>query len=661
MAAVVGEAQQGAVSPAPAREPRVWVWRVVLAALLAGTAVLYVWNLSANGWANAFYSAAVQAGSQSWKAFLFGSSDALNSITVDKPPMSLWPMGLSVRLFGLNAWSLLAPQALMGVASVALLWDAVRRRFGEPAGLIAGLVLALTPVAVAIYRYNNPDALLVLLMIGAAWALLRAIDDGRTRWLVLCGVLVGFGYLTKQLQVALVMPAFAITYLIAGPPKLAKRLWQLAAGLAAAVVAAGWWVAVVQLWPAADRPWIGGSQHNSILELTFAYNGFGRLTGDEPGSIGGFALLGRESAGARGEAVMRAWGEPGVGRMFQPLQVGQISWLLPAALVFFVALLVWRWRAPRTDTQRASVLLWGLWLVSTAAVFSFMAGIFHPYYTIALAPAIAALVGIGVVVMWRLRDRLWPQATLAAAAAATVATTFFVLRYTAHYYPWLRWVGVAGVAVIIVWLLGIGAGWAERRAVKIAVVIGAVALGLSGPFAYALTTIHGGNSGALPSAGPPVSFLRHGPPFGRSIGSANPGAGPAPWQAGGRNRGCTLTDAGKPEQAVVDKLKDDADSYTWVAATIGSVCASGYQLAAGHPVMPVGGFNGSDPWPPESEFQRLAVSGKIHYFIVDPNNDDIVSYGGAVHLNNSGVIQQWVQRNFSPIPMADVTLYDLTR
>lgn len=629
----VTDTQQAVQSAAPSRQPRQWI---ALAALLAGTAVLYLWNLGAIGWANAFYSAAAQAGSQSWKAFLFGSSDPVNSITIDKPPMALWPMGLSIRLFGLSGWSILVPQALMGVASVALLWDAVRRRFGGSAGLIAGLVLALTPLAVAIFRYNNPDALLVLLMIGAVWAVLRAVDDGRTRWLVLCGVLVGCGYLTKQLQVALVMPALAITYLVAGPPKLARRLWQLAVGLLAAVVAAGWWVATVQLWPSADRPWIGGSQHNSILELTFAYNGFGRLTGDEPGSTGAFPL-GRDAAGGPGDEAVRVWGEPGPGRLLQPAQVGQISWLLAAALILLVALLVWRWRAPRTDVQRTSVLAWGLWLVITAVVFSFMAGIFHPYYTVALAPAIAALIGIGVVVMWRLRDRLWAQALLAAAAAATVATTFLVLRHIPHYYPSLRWVSVAGVAVIIVWLLGVGADWAERRAVKIAVVVAAVALGLSGPFAYAMTTIHRGNSGALPAAGPPLLALRHGP-----------------------NRGCNLIDAGNPEPGVVDRLNDDARAFTWVAATIGSVCASGYQLATGHPVMPVGGFNGSDPSPPEGVFQRLVVAGKIHYFIAD-TQDDPGPYDLSARFNNSGIIQHWVERNFAPIDIRGVTVYDLTR
>ncbi|HZA10552.1 glycosyltransferase family 39 protein, partial [Mycobacterium sp.] len=496
VAATQPAAEAAAASPQPTR----WVARAALAALLIGTAVLYLWNLSVSGWANAYYSAAAQAGSQSWKAFLFGSSDAANSITVDKPPMSLWPMALSVRLFGLSSWSVLVPQALIGVASVALLWDAVRRRFGEAAGLIAGLLLALTPVAVAIFRYNMPDALLVLLMIGAVWAVLRAVDDGQTRWLLLCGALVGLGYLTKQLQIALVTPALAVTYLVEGPPALGKRLWQLAAGLGAAVLAAGWWVATVELWPVGDRPWIGGSQHNSILELTLGYNGLGRLTGDEPGSVGVGGLV----PGGRIREITPVWGVPGANRLFQAAQVGQIAWLLGAAVLFFVVLLVWKGRAPRRDAQRASVLVWGLWLLVTGVVFSFMHGIFHPYYTVALAPPIAALTAIGSVVAWQHRAQVWAQAVMAAASAATVATTFLVLRHTPHYYPWLRWVVIAAVALIVVWLLGLGSAWADGRAMRVAAVVAAAGLALTGPVVYALTTVHHGNSGALPSAGPPM-------------------------------------------------------------------------------------------------------------------------------------------------------------
>jgi 4-amino-4-deoxy-L-arabinose transferase-like glycosyltransferase len=656
--AVVTESQPA--TEAVGREPRAWPQRAALAALLIGTAALYLWNLSASGWANSFYSAAAQAGSHSWKAFLFGSSDAANSITVDKPPMSLWPMALSVRMFGLSPWSVLVPQALIGVASVALLWDTVRRRFGEFAGLLAGLLLALTPVAALIFRYNNPDALLALVTIAAVWALLRAVDDGRTRWLLLCGAMLGCGYLTKQLQIALVMPALAITYVVAGPPRLGKRLWQLSAGLAAAIVTAGWWIAVVEFWPAANRPWIGGSQHNSMLELTLGYNGFGRLTGEEAGATG-IGRLGSESMAAD---FARAWGQPGLNRLFQPAQVGQISWLLGTALIFSVAMLIWRGRMARTDAQRASVLAWGLWLLVTGAVFSFMHGIFHSYYTVALAPPIAALTAIGVAVTWRNRTRLWAQVTMATAAATTGATTFLVLRHTPNYYPWLRWVAVGAVVIVMVWLLFVGSAWADRRGVRVVVVVAAALLALVGPTAYVITTVHRPNSGALPSAGPPVPF-GHGPfgPGGWNRGERGHGGPPgafAGWNPGERGHGCNLLDAGKPEQAVVDKLAADADKYTWVAATVGSSCASGYQLASGHPVMPLGGFNGSDPSPPQADFEQMVVAGKIHYFIVAASDEDSGPEDPSTRLNNSGLIQQWVESNFTPTHFGQIALYDLT-
>ena len=251
--------------------------RFLLLSLLTGTAVLYLTGLSRNGWANDFYAAAVQAGSTSWKAFFFGSFDASNFITVDKTPASLWVMELSARLFGLNYWSLLVPQALAGVASVAVLYAAVRRWYGPWAGLLAGAALAVTPVAALMFRYDNPDALLVLLMTVGAYAVVRAVESGRTGWLVLAGTTLGFGFLTKMLQAFLVLPAFGLAYLAAGPRRLPARLLQLLAGLAAVVVSAGWWVAAVMLTPAASRPYVGGSTNDSILELALGYNGLGRL------------------------------------------------------------------------------------------------------------------------------------------------------------------------------------------------------------------------------------------------------------------------------------------------------------------------------------------------------------------------------------------------
>ncbi len=341
-------------------------------------------------------------------------------------------MGLSGRVFGFSSWSMLVPQALEGVAAVGVLYATVRRWFGPAAGLIAGAALALTPVATLMFRFNNPDALLVLVMTLAAYTITRAVESGLTRWVALTGALLGLGYLTKMLQAFLVLPAFALVYLWAGQPGLGKRLWQLLAGLAALVAAAGWWVVIDLLAPAADRPYVGGSTDNNILQLTFGYNGLGRITGSES-SAGGGGTAARLGGGAArlGEAATRSGGLPsggggggslfggatGITRLFQSDMGSQISWLLPAALIALIALLWLSWRSPRTDRTRAAALLWGGWLVVTAVVFSYMSGIIHPYYTVALAPAIAALAGIGAVVLWRIRHTWAARITLRQAPA----------------------------------------------------------------------------------------------------------------------------------------------------------------------------------------------------------------------------------------------------
>src|SRR5438552_2913964 len=285
------------------------VWtRLSFAALMAVTFVLYVWGLDRNGWANAYYAAAVQAGTKNWKAFFFGSLDTSNFITVDKSPAFLWVMEISARLFGFNEWSVLVPQALEGVATVGIVFVAVRRWFGPAAALIAGAVVTLTPVAALMFRYDNPDALLVLLLTAGAYATLRGVESASLRrstwWLVLAASLVGTGFLAKMLQAFLVVPVFILVYLIAGRPRLLQRIAQLAIAGVTLVIASGWWVAVVELWPAADRPYIGGSQNNSLLNLIFGYNGFGRLTGNEAGSVGGLGAVGSR------------WGLTGWNRLF---------------------------------------------------------------------------------------------------------------------------------------------------------------------------------------------------------------------------------------------------------------------------------------------------------------------------------------------------------
>ena len=278
----------------PAEHPRPdrprWV-RPALLTLLAVTAALYLWGLGAAGWANEYYAAAVQAGTQNWKALLFGSIDPGNAITVDKPPAALWVMGLSGRIFGFGTLSMLVPQALMGVASVALVYGAVRRAGGYGAGLLAGAVLALTPVAALMFRFNNPDALLVLLLVVAGYCVTRALDGASTRWVALAGTAVGFAFLAKLLQALLITPALALVVLVAMPGSVRQRLRDLVVGLVAMLVSAGWYLALVSLWPRDSRPYIGGSTDNSLLQLALGYNGLGRVFGGD-GNPGGDSVEG---------------------------------------------------------------------------------------------------------------------------------------------------------------------------------------------------------------------------------------------------------------------------------------------------------------------------------------------------------------------------------
>jgi 4-amino-4-deoxy-L-arabinose transferase-like glycosyltransferase len=678
-----------------------------LVALLAGTALLYLWGLDRSGWANTFYSAAVQAGTKSWKAFFFGSSDASNFITVDKPPLSLWPMEIAARIFGLSSWTVLVPQALEGVVSVALLYGAVRRWFGARAGLLAGAVLALTPVATLMFRFNNPDALLVLLLTAAAYCTVRALENGKTGWLLGVAGLVGTGFLTKYLQAYLVVPAIAGVYLLTAPVSLRHRLWQLAASAGVLVASSAWWLAIVELVPARDRPYVGGSQDNNVFNLIFGYNGLGRITGNETGSVTGGAISGAS-----------VWGPTGWDRLFLPSMGGQISWLIPAALILLAGSLVAIGRAPRTHRMRAALLLWAGWLVVTGAVFSFAKGIIHPYYTVALASAVGALVAMGVAVLWPLRSVLWVRLVLASSLSATGVWSFVLLDRSPDWLPWLRLavLAVAAVASIAIVVLP-----KPGRVLRSTLASLALAAALGGPIAYSLDTASTAYAGALPSAGPVVSgsfgpggggvpgglagrgglpgiavaggaitgragvpggpFLGKGARPAGAIGKGGlpsggpaggpPGAGGRPTSSGGRpgvgaagvlgragGAGGTgsLLNGSTPGTAIVKLLEKDASSYTWVASAVGSNTAAGYQLATDDPVMAIGGFNGTDPAPTLAEFKQFVSEHKIHYFI----SGGVVGGAGGNGNSDASSIATWVADHFTATTVDGVTLYNLT-
>ena len=681
-----------------------WV-RPALLALLVATAVLYLWDLGASGWANSFYSAAVQAGTKSWKAFFFGSSDSSNFITVDKPPAFLWPMEISARIFGLNSWSVLAPQALEGVATVGLVYLSVRRWFSAQAALLGGLVVALTPVAAMMFRYNNPDALLALLLTGATYAIVRGLERAQTKWLVLAGTLVGFGFITKMLQAFLILPVMAVVYLLAAPTGWWRRVWQVLVMGASVLVAGGWWVAAVALTPAADRPYVGGSEDNSILNLIFGYNGFGRLTGNETGSVGG------------GRVAGSMWGPTGLTRLFNPEFGNMMSWLLPGALVMGAVLLVITLRTRRTDRERAALLLWGGSLVSIGLVISLAQGIIHPYYTVALAPPLGALVGIATIGLWQRRTSWAGRIGLAAGLAATVIWSYVLLGRTSDWFPALRpFVAVAGtlgvVAILALPLL--------RSVPRLAVgVVAALGLGaaLAAPLFSTVATATTPHSGAIPSVTPTPAgggfggrggfpggaggFRRAfggtgfggtgfggGLPGGAGAGTgtggfpggfpgAGAGTGPGGFPrgfpggtpsfggggfrrafgGGGPGGGGGFLNSSQSNPALSKLLQADAGRYTWAAATVNSNNAAGYQLASGEPVMAIGGFNGTDPAPTLAQFETYVSEGKIHYFIAGGGG-----FGGpgGSSGDDASRITAWVEAHFTSETVGGVTVYDLT-
>ncbi|CAN5513349.1 glycosyltransferase family 39 protein [soil metagenome] len=603
--------------------------RPSLLALLTVTAVLYLWALGSLGWANEFYAAAVQAGTQSWKALLFGSLDPGNAITVDKPPAAMWVMALSGRLFGFSAWSMLVPQALMGVASVGLLYGAVRRTNGPGAGLLAGAVLALTPVAALMFRFNNPDALLVLLLVVAGYCVVRALQGSSTRWVALAGVALGFAFLAKLLQAFLVMPAFALVVLVAVPGSIWKRIGDVLVGLVAMVVSAGWFIALVSLWPRDSRPYIGGSTDNSLLELALGYNGLGRVLGGDGNPTQG-ATSGPGGGGPGGSMF---GGNTGLYRMFGESMGTEISWLLPAALVGLLAGLWFTRRAPRTSMARAGLLLWGGWMVVTVLVFSFMKGIMHPYYTIALAPGVAGVVAISAAELWRGRQFRTSRIALALMLVATGVWNFVLLNRTPEWLPWLRWaVVVAAIVVAAVLIVG---GHQLGRYTAILAMAGLL-VGLAGSAAYTVETVLHGHGGPMPTSGP----ARAGGGFG---GPGGPGGG---WGQ----------DQSSPQLESLLTLSDTR----WAAATVGSHLAGSLELNTGASVMAIGGFSGGDESPTLAQFQQYVSEGQVHYFIAGNEHGRGPGGPGGDDNNAASQITEWVKQNFAAQTMGGSTVYDLS-
>ena len=477
-----------------------------LVAVIAGA--LSFWGLTRNGYANTYYAEAAQAASHSWKAWLTNAVDTSGSDSLDKGPLSNMLMGLSGRLFGFSTFTMLAPEALCGVGAVLLLHNTVKRTLGHRAALLAASMLALTPIFVAMSRFDNPDALLVLLEVAAAWALVRALQSGRTLDVLLCGLFVGLAFNVKMLQAYLIVPGLALTLLIAGGGTIRRRLAQLLAGGAAMFFVSFLWYATMMLIPAADRPWVGDTTDNSWFSLIFGANGLSRVSG-EGGGPGGGANFG---------------GAAGPLRLFNSIVGGQIAWLLPLAVVGLALGLWTSRRSPRTDLRRSAYLLWGGWAFVSWAVFSFSKGIFHPYYTTALAPAVAVLAAGALVALWdRSRDSIGWSVALVAGLIGTAALGAVLLDRATGFVPFLAPAVVviavfAGCLLMLARVTPLLGSTSIRGNVAFAAALAGLVAVLAGPTAYSLATVGKTLSGGDPLAGPASAELGVGGPGGGAPG-----------------------------------------------------------------------------------------------------------------------------------------------
>ncbi len=593
-----GARDRRAVAGAATRLRGLAAGRPELFALLAVAAVLYLWALGRNGMANEYYAAAVKSMSTSWHAFLFGSFDAQGVMTVDKPPAALWVQALSVRAFGYSSWSMLVPQALMGVATVGLVYDLTRRRFGRIAGSVAGVVLVLTPITVAISRHNNPDALLVLCITAALWFLVRGLEDGRTRWLVLSGAAVGLGFETKMAAALLVVPAIAAAWLWVAPRGRLAALRRLLAGGGAMALVGGVWPLLVALTPSADRPWISGTSDNSIWSLIAGYNGVGRVSGQAGGPQafgggGGGSLFG---------------GAPGPLRLVEASLGGQAGWLVGFAIVAIGAGLV-ATRLRRGDPATGWIIGVGGAFAATAIVFSFAGGILHPYYVSALAPFTAALIGAGAA--YALRGDLLGRIAGPLALLAGVVTVLEVAHNVAGA-P--SWTATVALALAIPAGIALAQGNLRAGARRGALAIGLVAL-LAAPSAWAVQTLGHATNGTFPAGGPSAQGGFGGGPGGGRPGGPGGGArrfappaggagfgGPPPGAAAA-GAGAFAPPAGR---AGGGGGPGGADSSTQAAAVSyaeahggGTVVTSSQngtsaQVIAGANIAAIGGFSGRE-------------------------------------------------------------------
>ena len=683
--------------------------RISLGVVVALAAFLNFFMLQENGYGNTYYASAVRSMLQSWHNFFFVSFDPGGFVTVDKPPLGLWIQTGSAALFGFSGFSLILPQALAGIAAVVILYHLVNRRFGTTAGLLAALFLALTPIVVVMNRDNNLDMLLVVTMLLAAWFVTLAAETGRLRWLMLGMVMVGLGFNIKTLEAYLVLPALVVLYIVCAPLKWWKRLLHLGLALLVMLTISFAWITIVDMVPANERPYVGSSQTDSELELTLGYNGLERLLGQAFGRSTSTTSSTTSGTGATNQPAFGGGaGGAGIGgnsfnggesasitRMFDVTLGGQVSWLLPLALVSLLALF-WqsRWRWP-LDYRWQAAILWGIWLLTMGGFFS-VANFFHQYYLVVIAPAICVLAAIGLVMLWenyqQLRD--WRSWILPLALLLTAAEQAYLLTAYGDYTSLLLTIaivcGVAAALLVLARLVPafkISAPFWSRSAIAIAV----VALLLT-PTLWSVISISQAVNATIPTGGPAVASTgfsggQGGFPIGNAgsggqpggFPSGNAGAGGQPGgfpsgnagvggqpggfpsgngDAGGRSGGfgggAFGTNSNQVDQALISYLEAHQGSARFLVATTNSMTAAPIIIQTGKAVMALGGFSGSDPILTQAELATLVKNGTVRFFLLDGT--------GGAGGQGQGSLTSWVTTNCSTVSSqltgSTTTLYD---
>jgi len=645
--------EQAPARRAPTR-PRWQPWGLAAICVLAGA--LYLARIGSGGWGNSFYTAAVKSMSENFTNFLFGSYDPYGVVTVDKPPMGLWPQVVSVWIFGYHGWSVLLPQALEGVAGVFVLHRTVRLwTRSENTALLAALLFAFTPITVAIDRDNNPDSLMVLLLLLSAYAFTRSIKAAlprkRTSWLLWCAFFIGCGFVTKMLEAWIIVPGVALAYLVSSPGPVKRRIFDVLGAGGILLVSSFWWSTLHDLWPG-KKPYIGGSTDGTALNLIFGYNGFGRIFGESMGAggaggaggFGGGGGAGR-GGGAGGGFSMMFGGSTGITRMFGAQVGGQISWLLPVALLVLVVVAVtgvlrMRSRLPGNPMERAGWFLWGSWLLVTMLVFSFAQGIWHPYYTTLLAPAVAAVTAAGVTLMWRRYrdDEGVSWLLLPVSVAITAAWAFALISRDPSWQGWTRW-AVLVAAVLAIGGLVLGRLTPRQRRVfgRPAIVLGLVAMLLTPAVWSVATAAEPSVNGTMPAAGPNGGFGG-----GMGGGFANRTrtlpAGLAEEFDQMINRGGGGAFGGSvaltaDEQKILDYVKQhDGGAAITLAVEGGSHAADPFIITTDDTVIGMGGFSGSDNAPSVSQLQQWVSAGTVKFVLLNAGGFG----GGGMNRGGAG-------------------------